>query len=288
MRDTLLIVAGAICLVMFFLTGDSFASDEGNKNVYKTKVGSFEVFMLSEAQRESEPSILIGASKDDLKKYMPSGKYTSAVCAFILRSGDFVALFDTGFGRELFNGMDSIGVKPEDVDSLLITHSHGDHIGGLVKDGSPAFPNAVVYIAKPEYEWSNAVRDALSGYTGRVEQITPGELRDSGAPLTDGVRAIAAYGHTPGHTIFLIESGEEKLLIWGDLTHAMAIQMPRPEISVTYDSDPVQAAAVRKAVLKYAFDGKIPVAGMHIAYPGIGRLERDPEIIGSYRFIPLP
>jgi len=102
-----------------------------------------------------------------------------------------------------------------------------------------------------------------------------------------GVSAIAAYGHTPGHTMFLVESGGKKLLVWGDLTHAMAIQMPRPSVSVTYDSDPVAAAEARKEVLKYVSENKIPVAGMHVAYPGVGGVETDPENPGGYKFIPI-
>jgi hypothetical protein len=85
----------------------------------------------------------------------------------------------------------------------------------------------------------------------------------------------------------VIWAAGEKLLIWGDLTHAMAIQMPRPGVSVTYDTDPAAAARVRTEVLKYAAENEIPVAGMHVAYPGIGRVREDPENPGGYKFIPM-
>jgi glyoxylase-like metal-dependent hydrolase (beta-lactamase superfamily II) len=281
------VVVVVISLLSPGLAGEADAAERAVKNVYKTKVGGFEVYMLSEGQRDSDASILTGASSSDVKKFIPSGSYPSAVNAFAVRTPDGVILIDTGFGRELFGNLSSVGVSPDDVGLLLITHSHGDHIGGLVKNGLPSFPKAKVYIARREFEWSSAVRNALGGYVG-VELFTPGPLAERGTEIIGGVRAIAAYGHTPGHTIFLIESLGERLLIWGDLTHAMAIQMPRPDVSVTYDSDPAEAAEIRKAVLDFALREGIPVAGMHVAYPAVGRLERDGENQGGYKFVPLP
>ncbi len=101
--------------------------------------------------------------------------------------------------------------------------------------------------------------------------------------LLPGIYAIATYGHTPGHTSFLLESGKEKLLIWGDLAHAMAVQMPHPEISVTYDFDPRQAADIRKKMLEYVSKNNIPIAGMHIAYPAVGKIS---EKGSGYTFTP--
>jgi glyoxylase-like metal-dependent hydrolase (beta-lactamase superfamily II) len=146
------------------------------------------------------------------------------------------------------------------------------------------YKNAKVIVAKREYAWSADLRKHLRAYDGRYETVTPGVLETGGTEILRGVYAIEAYGHTPGHTMFLFESGGEKLLIWADLTHAMAIQMPRPGVSVTYDSDPAAAAEVRSSVLKYAADNKIPVAGMHVAYPGIGAVSADPVNQGGYIF----
>lgn len=257
----------------------------GARDTFSTRVGEVEVDMLSEAQREGNLDILIGATSDDIAKYVPTGKFPNAVNVFLVRTPKQTVLIDTGFGTKVADNMASFGVKPEDVGVVLITHSHGDHIGGLLKDGKPAFPNAKVYIAKPEFDWSAAAREKLAPYK-QVEQFVPGKL-ESGAELIPGVRPIAAYGHTPGHTLFMIESKGEKLLIWADLTHAMAIQMPLPGVSVTYDSDPVEAAASRKAVLKYVSDNKIPIGGMHVAYPGLGRVSADPKNPGGYTFDPL-
>ncbi|MDR0615545.1 MAG: MBL fold metallo-hydrolase [Synergistaceae bacterium] len=285
MRQMLFLAAGVLFLAFFGVGKVCAATDKANP-VFRSKVGTFEVYALSERQSEGSLSILIDASSRDIEKYVSSGSYPTAVNTFLVRTKDGAILIDAGLGEKLEGNLKSIGLSPDDIGTILITHSHGDHIGGLVKNGSPAFPKAKVYISKAEFSWSPQVRRSLSAYAGCVSQFDPGNLADSGLEIMEGIRAIQAYGHTPGHTIFLIESAGERLLVWGDLTHAMAIQMPRPDISVTYDSDPVRAAAIRKEVLKFVTDGKVPVAGMHVAYPAIGNIERDLEVAEGYKFIP--
>lgn len=255
-------------------------------DVFTVRVGGVSVSMLSEAQRQGDPEVLLGVSEADLKKYIPTGKYPNAVAVYLVRTSEGPVLIDTGFGTNVAANLKSLGFSPRDIRKVIITHSHGDHIGGLLKDGKPAFPNAKVYISRPEYDWSESARKALAPYRGRVELIEPGTFDHPGKAVAPGIRPIAAYGHTPGHTILMIESRGEKLLIWADLTHVMAIQMAKPEISVRYDANPDQAAASRISVLKYVTANDIPVAGMHIAYPGIGRLSDDPENPGGYKFEP--
>ncbi|MDR1514125.1 MAG: MBL fold metallo-hydrolase [Synergistaceae bacterium] len=279
------LVVGVLSFLIFGVR-EGYAAYGGKDAIFRSKVGLFDVYTLPERQSEGNVSILIGASSRDIDEYIPTGAYPTAVNAFAVKTPDGVILIDTGLGQNLALNLKSVGLSPEDIDSVLITHSHGDHIGGLLKDGAPAFPNAKVYISAAEFEWSHQVRRSLLGYEGRVNRFTPGGLDDSGTELMKGIRAIAAYGHTPGHTLFMIESAEERLLVWGDLTHAITIQAPRPDISVTYDSDPLQAAAARKEVLKFAAETSTPIAGMHIAYPGIGKIEPDSKRAGSYKFVP--
>jgi glyoxylase-like metal-dependent hydrolase (beta-lactamase superfamily II) len=286
LKYELIVVASVLFLMFFGVQRPCAASDGADDGVFRSKVGEIDVFTLPERQSEGDASILIGASSQDVKKYVPTGGYATAVNAFAVKTPGGVILIDTGFGQKLDANLRVAGFGPEEISAVLITHSHGDHIGGLLKNGSPAFPNAKVYVSSPEFGWSTQVRRSLSGYEGRVVRFTPGSLAEPGDELVKGIRAIAAFGHTPGHTLFMLESAGERLLVWGDLTHAMAIQMPRPDVSVTYDSDPAMAAAVRKEVLEFAMKSGVPIAGMHIPYPGVGKIKRDPDALGSYEFAP--
>jgi glyoxylase-like metal-dependent hydrolase (beta-lactamase superfamily II) len=155
---------------------------------------------------------------------------------------------------------------------------HGDHLGGLLINEKVAFPNAKLYIAQLEYDyWMNTdsrggeqARKVIAAYKSKLQLFTPTDFEDADNDLLSGIQAIAAYGHTPGHTAFLLKSTDARFLIWGDLTHAMAIQMPHPEIAVTYDVNPKEAIVARKKILEYVAKNKIPIAGMHIAFPAMG------------------
>ncbi|GHV95217.1 MBL fold metallo-hydrolase [Spirochaetia bacterium] len=256
-----------------------FAADG---NIFAYKVGSFEVWTLVENRRAGGiPSTLIGADKAALDRYFPGGTSESETNTFLIRGSGKIILVDTGFGTTLFDSMKALGISPDAVDAVLITHMHGDHIGGLQKDGKALFSKAKVYLAQQERDFwtktnvNQGAVAALAPYGNRVETFQPGELGARIAELLPGITPIAAFGHTPGHTLFMVESSGQKLLIWGDLMHAEKIQFPRPDISVTYDTDPVTAAASRKKVLEYAAANNIPIAGMHLVYPAIGRVSAE-------------
>ncbi|MDR1376529.1 MAG: MBL fold metallo-hydrolase [Synergistaceae bacterium] len=272
-------------------------------NIYTTKVGVFELSLLSEGQSDGSGSNLIGADAAMMEKYAPSGTYPTAVNAFLVRTADRLVLVDAGFGRELFTNLEKLGGDPERITAVLLTHMHGDHIGGLLVDGKVAFPKAKVYLARQERDyWGSEeimntlpegqrggfrnAQKVLAAYGDAVQTFEPGELGSNLESLLPGIGAIAAFGHTPGHTLYMLESDGAKLLIWGDLTHAMAIQMPVPQVTMTYDVDPQTAAATRLAVLKYVAEEKIPVAGMHVPYPGIGNVTAASD--GGYNFAPAP
>jgi glyoxylase-like metal-dependent hydrolase (beta-lactamase superfamily II) len=257
--------------------------------IFTYRLGSFEVHMLVENTGPGRPSILLGISPAQLEQYAPGGNFQSETNTFLIRGGGRTVVVDTGFGGAIFEAMKKLGVNPADVDTVLITHLHGDHIGGLQKDGRALFPKAKVYLAKQERDYwidgpnNSAARAALAPYGGRVETFLPGKI-DSGPPeLLPGIRAVAAFGHTPGHTLFLLESEGRKFLIWGDLMHAEKIQFPLPAISVSYDTDPAAAAASRREILGYVSRNNIPVGGMHLVYPAVGTVRAEGE---GYAFIP--
>ncbi|MDR3248227.1 MAG: MBL fold metallo-hydrolase [Treponema sp.] len=263
---------------------NSFAADP---QIFNWKTGTFQVYMLVENRGQGRPGVLVGVSAAQMEHYFPTGSYGSETNTFLVRGGGKTVLIDTGFGGAVLEALKQLKVKPEDVDAILLTHLHGDHTGGLVKGNTATFPNARVYLARQELAAAQTnSRQLLAVYGNRVETFDPSPLGSSStvsAPeILPGIKAIAAYGHTPGHTVFLVENGGERLFVWGDLMHVQGIQFPLPDIAVTYDSDAAAAIASRREILEYAARYRIPIGGMHLEYPAIGMVEKAGE---GFRFI---
>jgi len=249
------------------------------QSTFSYKTATAEVILISEGQREGGLNTLIGATPEMTAEVAPNNTYPSATNAFLIRtkSGKNI-LVDTGFGRELFTVLQSVGLTAESIDAILITHLHGDHTGGLLREGKPAFPNAKLLMSKLEAQSANeSMRNTMGQYV--LETFDPGE----NAPVTvfDDVKAMANYGHTAGHTVFFIDN----VAVWGDMTHAMAFQMPYPQVAVTYDINSAAAITSRTKMLEYLVANGYLVAGMHIAYPGIGTLKSNNK--GGYVFTPI-
>lgn len=262
------------------------------------KVGNYEVILLSEGQNQGKAEVLIGATSEMLAETMPDGTYPTAANAFLVKTPDEIVLIDAGYGRRLLDNLKSVGVSPEQVDRIIITHLHSDHFGGLLKEGLPLFPSARIQLSGAEqFFWMsdsnmnklpedrrggfNAARNLLKLYEKNIRLVAPGEI---GKRKGEGIFFVKAYGHTPGHTACLIQSKGEQLLVWADVTHAMSIQMPYPEVAVKYDVEPDRAIETRKKILEYVVAHNISVAGMHIPYPGIGKVEKSTE--RGYLFVP--
>jgi len=290
-----------IIVIALLVMATACVKKQTNENIFSMKLGDSKVFLLSEGQRSGNTQILIGATPEIIGKYAPGDSFPMATNAFLWQTKGKNILFDTGYGKALFDNLQFLKVEPENIDAIFITHMHGDHIGGLLRNDQAAFPNATLYIAQPEYDyWTNEntmnqmpenyrggfllAGKVVEAYKDRLHLFEPDSINSPDSKeLFPGVNAFAAYGHTPGHTIYLATSGNDKLLIWGDLAHAMAIQMPHPEIAATYDTNPDQAIQSRSAVLQFASELAIPVAGMHIPYPSIGTIEKTDT---GYRFVP--
>ena len=258
------------CLLIFQLPA------QADMSVKTRQVGDFSVSVLTERQVDAKADdILINISDEDKKSLAPGGTYAAAYNAFLIKQDGKNVLVDTGFGTKLFENLESLNVKPENIDVILLTHMHGDHIGGMLnKEGAVNFPNAQLYVAKREYEYwkeKESTKKILDAYKDKLILFEPEEIGDV-KDLLPGIQAWKAYGHTPGHTVFLVQSKGNKLLIIADVVHAIAVQAAVPEVGVKYDVDPAMAAKTRKEIFSYVVDKKIPIAGMHIPYPGMGEL----------------
>ncbi|MCD8260861.1 MAG: MBL fold metallo-hydrolase [Bacteroides sp.] len=270
------------------------------QNLFRYQVGQYEVYTLTDNASQGNIGILIDATPEMIAETLPEGTYPSAINAFLVKSPTGNFLFDTGLGKELLSNLRAAGIDPGDKLDIRLTHMHSDHIGGLLKDGERVFPNSTVSLSQVEYDyWTSksemeklpqdkqgSFRNAqttLEVYE-KTGDVTKTPTLHLGEERGDGIFVIEAFGHTPGHVGYLLVSWEEKLLIWGDLTHVTPVQMPYPEIAVTYDVDPQAAIASRKAILEYVAKHHIPVAGMHIAGTWIGTIQ--PNGKGGYTFIP--
>ena len=278
-----------VCMLFSFMNC-SFAQETGN--IFKHMVGDCEVVLLSDGQSKGKVDILIGATASMLEECVPDGTFPNAYNAFLVKTPGKNILFDTGIGAKLFDNLESVNVKPSEIDAIFITHMHGDHIGGLLKDGLVMFPNAELYIAQLEHDyWTSdeaaekvpeayrggfkQARTVVEAYKDKLKLFEPSSFDGDMKEIIPFVVAISAYGHTPGHTMYMISSNDNRLLLWGDLTHAMAIQMSYPEVAVTYDVDTEQAIEAREKTLEYVSKNNIQVAGMHTAFPAMGTIKAE-------------
>ena len=218
------------------------------------------------------PNSLFYGEADSAKvdSLSPEGSVPSSISCFIVETQGKKVLFDTGNETErggmLLKRLDSIGVKPESIDFLVITHFHGDHIGGMTDGGKPVFTRAEVYVPKVERTYwkymsngnAKAAADAMAAYGDKVHCF---KYTDA-LPL--GIKPLAAPGHTPGHTVYQMG----RLLIVGDLMHGFDLQIQDPGICPSYDMDARKAVETRKKYIDYIRKNKLVAAGMH--FPGNG------------------
>jgi glyoxylase-like metal-dependent hydrolase (beta-lactamase superfamily II) len=254
----------------------------------------FKAVVINEAVRNMGAEIFASADQAIVKKYLPEGGAPASMSSFVLFAGDDVVLADTGLGgSQWVQGLTDLGVKPEKIKLILLTHMHGDHIGGLLDGNNRRFPNAAVLSAKLEYDyWLPQNAKARTAQLEKIKTAYGNDFTktfefDEQVFANDLIKitALNAVGHTPGHTAFLVESPKSRLLIAGDLLHAAALQFPVPDVCSNYDMEPKSTRASRKRLLDFAVKQNILIGGMHFPVPNIGTVKDNGQ--GGYEFLPV-
>jgi glyoxylase-like metal-dependent hydrolase (beta-lactamase superfamily II) len=207
----------------------------------------------------------------------------------LVRTGGQTILFDTGLGQGgIQTALAEVGVRPEEVDIVVITHMHPDHIGGMTTNDAPTFPNASYITGATEYDfWSgmeagNRVGDMVAAkVTPMADKMS---FIDDGGEVAPGITALASFGHTPGHMCYRLESGGQQLVLIADLANHYVWSFARPEWSFAFDADKEAATASRRAVLGMLAADRIPMIGYHMPFPAAGFVETRGD---GFRFVPV-
>jgi glyoxylase-like metal-dependent hydrolase (beta-lactamase superfamily II) len=260
-----------------------------------------------------EPSgSFLGSSKEEIGKMLTDNflSPTNVVLEqniLVLNTGDKLVLFDTGMGTsqmfgptpgKMLGNLKAAGIAPKDIDAVVATHAHCDHVWGIMgDDGSRNFPNAQIYISQADFDfWTDEAKLAMKDppymkpfVEGARKNLLPNRDRlvfiKDGQEFLPGIQAMSAPGHTVGHTIYMITSDGKSLAAIGDLTHHQVILLEKPRIEFAYDTDSKQSANTRVRVLDMLASNRIPLIAYHFPWPGVGHVAKQGD---GFRYFAAP
>lgn len=279
---------------------------------YRFKVGDFDVTVVNDgvfhfpapAFGTNAPE---GAVSDLLtSKYLPADVVTAPIQIMLVDTGDHKVLIDTGMGASVMPGdtpnsgkllstLALMGVQAEDIDTVLITHGHPDHLGGVITDDAPSFPNARYLITQIDWDfWTGIEPNTDDGFFNFMLSTAQNNLSiidsqlerfDAGLEVVPGITTVSAPGHTLGHVAVMIESGDDKLFNLVDTAVHYVVALEQPGWYLAAEVDPEQAEKTRRQLLSMASDERLKIFGYHFPFPGIGYVIHD-EDNDRYDFLP--
>lgn len=275
---------------------------------YRMMLGDFEVTAISDGTVDLDVGKLLTNTtaakiQSALARAHLKDPVETSVNAYLINTGAKLVMIDAGSGSffgptvgKLVANLQASGYRPEQIDEIYITHMHGDHLGGLVNGDKVVFPNAIVRADRRDADFwlskeamDKAPKEAKQAFEAATAALSPyvaaGRFKpfDGATELVPGIRAVPTYGHTPGHTIYAVESQGQRLMLWGDLMHVAAVQFPEPSVTIRFDTDSQAAAAIRKKQYAAAAKRGDWVAAAHLPFPGIGHLRASGK---GYDWVP--
>ena len=310
LASTALAVTIAASIPAFAVPAVAAAEYVQTADAYSIPFGDLEIVALSDGTVPQDlHKLLTGTSEAEvdglLEKSFQANPVEASINAFLIRGADRAILVDTGSGElfgpgaggKLLDSLAAIGMKPDDITDILITHVHTDHTGGLVKGGKPVFTNATVHVGAPDIDFfldaANAERTGYAKQYFDEAAKTVGVIAKAGKVKTSGdnetiLKGIVATlhpGHTPGSAFFTVTSGEQSIVFVGDIVHVENVQFPKPAITILYDVDPKTAAAVREKAFSDVAGSRQLIAAPHLPFPGIGHVRS--EAGGAFSWHPI-